>query len=339
MVKNKNIIYIHIPKTGGTTFSSHFEGVMPLSEEIDPKLLIEERGTFVKLHIPNLTLLSYCKTHKIDIKQVLKASIVILTIRDPVEWVESYWNHCLYRKRIFRHILFEEEQIDQIINIHNGFTPTNFDNGMILNETLDTYLNRIKDFSFLEYASILQYNDRLLYYYRNVDAIARKNFTFDKLYIHQGAYDLTPYRDFSIFNHCLQLYLTGYISQSNKSLYWDLINSFVIPSNILTAFLEYIRSNKSQKLFLDSGLTTLYERIAKDQSILKYMNQASVVNAGKKYFKMNSKSEKLVKRNMSQDYFLNKTLSHVWQNLLIDLNKNEAENYEMNFLFPKRPEF
>ena len=138
MSQLKNCFYLHIPKTGGTTFVKNFNfTVNEFSQLKNPDAIALSDGELIHMHLPVPSLEVFCEYHGIDFYSVLKNSTFVLTLRQPCEWLQSQWDWILKNELEFPHLLLDD--YNYVFDRDGGGTI----NGL----SLDDYISNFKDMS------------------------------------------------------------------------------------------------------------------------------------------------------------------------------------------------
>ena len=111
-----NFIFIHIPKTGGTSIRN---ALAPYSEDIRPYLtdfgkaiVTGQQRAGLNINPPHVNLVGAAKMLNVDLKDFL----VVCVVRDPIERMKSYYRYLKYNNPTHRlHDLAANSSIDEFV--------------------------------------------------------------------------------------------------------------------------------------------------------------------------------------------------------------------------------
>ena len=69
----KNCFYLHIPKTGGTTFAKNFHFSVSNFTKLDrPEAISSGNGQLIHMHLPDPSLEVFCERYGLDFDRIIK---------------------------------------------------------------------------------------------------------------------------------------------------------------------------------------------------------------------------------------------------------------------------
>lgn len=298
-----NCVYLHIPKTGGTTFVENFffEGEA-FSAQYSPEVINSRSGRLIHMHLPAWSLEFYCRKHGLSFEKVLDETTFVATLREPCDWLSSYWNFIVQKRLNFPHLLLPESQSCQAMD---GFVnPLRFDpiNCRINGISVDDYVSR---FDGMHKSSFMQIAKHILspgVRYDSIRAFMRYHLDPDSIPIlRNGLFDISPYQGYSALDHVLRTYLFDNPYGISFNIY-ERLNLLVIPTDMLDIFLESSKKSSSENVFRELGVEALHSNARRDDSVILRQN----VQHGKVL--LSNKSRKIIENNMSSDVWALKTM-------------------------------
>lgn len=300
-----NCIYLHIAKTGGSTFRDHFEFVEgKFGTDLNPVVFERDGGNLIHMEYPAISLNRYCALHNLDFNELLEQTTFVLTLREPCDWIESFWSFIIKRELDYPHLLLPESQYatrDAFVN------PLRFDkekmevNGI----SLDSYISRFKDMRESTFWEIVKHIRATHARYSSVNSFMR--FHANPSSLVRGpltCFDVSPFQGYSASDYAIKSYLFTDCGEADDHLY-DRLNLFIVPTDSLDIFLRCSKDPLFFDQFQESGIGALHAKARKD------LLPDSRTNVNKAKIRLSDVSRRIVEYNMSADVWRLKTIRKV----------------------------
>lgn len=297
----QNCILLHTPKCGGTTFINSFKGFKRLSTaDKILKISDEALGQLIEIHTPAIGLYQICGKLDISFEKLISNSKIILLARDPVGWIESYWNFIIWKKSRHAHLLFQEHLRVGSINCTNLL---DFDHcskkicGYSLSEYVETY-------SGMNFKHFKKYHD---FMHRHILEVKFNNDYLKKYlcsnFLHSidSTFTICPFVNYSFLNYTVESYIWGTYNHTNNSNLASKLDILTLPVSRLSHFLHLSKQEKNKSLFIHNDIESLFNSSRKDIPSGEKFNKSK----SSKPAILDKNAEITVRRNMYLDLELN----------------------------------
>ena len=224
--------------------------------------------------IPRYSARCVCANHALDFNELLDHTTFVVTLRDPCDWIESFWGYIIQKELTYPHLLLPESQQGFLKGVLN---PLHFDKAkMEVNGiSLDNYISRFKDMRESTFWEIVKHVRSGSVRYRTINNFMKFHASPAYLPLQSQLFDLSPFQGYSALNYAIKACLYGNFGADDMNIY-NRINLFVIPTESLNVFLNASKNPLFFDLFRNSGIEALHSKARKDKvpESRKNVNQA-----------------------------------------------------------------